>query len=59
VICCVEKWVFAMSKYLDINHAHVLDARVKYPDCSFVALYNETVMPPVLPKVHQDNDRAG
>ena len=36
----------------------ILDARVKYPDCSLADLYDETTMPPELRKAHQANDKA-
>lgn len=36
----------------------ILDARAKYPDCSFADLYDETTMPPELRKAHQANDFA-
>ena len=36
----------------------ILDARVKYPDCSLADLYDDVAMPPELRKAHQDNDRA-
>lgn len=36
----------------------ILDARVKYPDCSLADLYDDLTMPPELRKAHQENDRA-
>jgi len=36
----------------------ILDARALYPDSSLADLYDEAVMPPVLRKAHQQNDRA-
>lgn len=36
----------------------ILDARVKYPDCSLADLYDEVTMPPELRRAHQENDRA-
>ena len=36
----------------------ILDARVKYPDCSLADLYDELTMPPELRKAHQENDKA-
>ena len=36
----------------------ILDVRAQYPDSSLADLYNEAVMPPLLRKAHQANDRA-
>lgn len=36
----------------------ILDARAKYPDSSFDALYNENTMPDILRKAHKANDKA-
>ena len=36
----------------------ILDARSQYPESSLADLYDEAVMPPVLRKAHQANDRA-
>ena len=36
----------------------ILDARAKYPDSTFAALYNDTFMPPALRKAHELNDAA-
>ena len=36
----------------------ILDARAKYPDCSFADLYDDTFMPPELRKAHAVNDAA-
>ena len=36
----------------------ILDARALYPDSSLADLYDETTMPPELPKAHQQNDKA-
>ena len=36
----------------------ILDARAKYPNATFAALYDELTMPPDLRKAHQENDRA-
>lgn len=36
----------------------ILDARAKYTDCSLADLYDETLMPTVLRKAHQENDKA-
>lgn len=36
----------------------ILNARIKYPDCSLADLYDETFMPPDLRKAHNENDRA-
>ena len=36
----------------------ILDARALYPESSLADLYDETSMPPILRKTHQDNDRA-
>ncbi len=36
----------------------ILDARAKYPDCSFAELYDRTLMPVELREAHQANDKA-
>lgn len=36
----------------------ILDARALYPDSSLADLYDETLMPPELRKVHRENDKA-
>ena len=36
----------------------ILDAREKYPDCSFADLYDEVTMPPDLRRAHEANDKA-
>ncbi len=36
----------------------ILDARLKYSDCSLAELYDEVTMPPELRKAHQANDVA-
>ena len=36
----------------------ILDARAKYPDCTFAELYDENLMPSDLRAAHEANDRA-
>ena len=36
----------------------ILDARAKYPDCTFAELYDENLMPPDLRAAHEANDKA-
>ena len=36
----------------------ILDARVRYPNSSFKALYDDTLMPPDLRAAHEANDKA-
>ena len=36
----------------------ILDARVKYPDSSLAAMYNDSIMPKELRKAHDENDTA-
>ena len=36
----------------------ILNARAKYPDSSFAALYDDTLMPSELRRAHEKNDEA-
>ena len=46
------------KKRIEQTAQAILDARVKYPECSLAILYDDTIMPSKLRKAHQENDRA-